>query len=84
MFKHYGLTGETVTLKPKHGESDAYPWGYAPQKAKITAEYPFLLVAVIEPHYHPHGMGISRPYDVCIKKHDILIGEMLINGGAIR
>ena len=38
MFKHYGLTGETVTLKPKHGESDAYPWGYAPQKAKITAE----------------------------------------------
>ena len=26
MYKHYGLTGETVKVKLKNGDSDRYPW----------------------------------------------------------
>lgn len=84
MHKHYGLTGETVNLRYKAGETVACPWGYAQQKVRITAEYPHLLVAVMLPHHHPHGLGISHPYTICINKVDILLGEMIINGGAIR
>ncbi len=84
MYRQYGLTGETVKLKRKAGESDAYPWGYAEQTVKILAEYPLYLIAVILPHRHPRGFGISHPYRVCISKHDLKTGEMLINGGTIK
>lgn len=84
MMKHYGLTGETVKLGHKAGETTACPWGYTEQKVRITAEYPCLLVAVVLPHRHPHGFGLSKPYNICINKVDIMLGEMIINGGAIR
>jgi hypothetical protein len=84
MHKQYGLTGETVNLRHKAGETTACPWGYAEQKVRITEEYPCLLVAVLLPHRHPHGFRDSRPYRICINKVDIMLGEMIINGGAIR
>lgn len=80
----YGLSGQTITVKRKSGESDAYPWGYAEQKAKVIGEYPNYLVIEILPHRHPQGFGLSHPYRCTICKHDIQIGEMIINGGAIK
>mgnify|MGYP003539384803 CR=1 FL=1 len=47
--KMYGLSGQTITVKRKSGESDAYPWGYAEQKAKVIGEYPNYLVIEILP-----------------------------------
>ncbi|MDD2979167.1 MAG: hypothetical protein PHN80_04270 [Hespellia sp.] len=84
MTKDYGLTGQTVTVKRKSGESAAYPWGYAEQQIAITAEYPNFLVGTLLPHRHPDGFKESYPYTTTINKHDIQIGEMIVNGGAIR
>lgn len=69
MTKNYGLTGQTVTVKRKSGES---------------AEYPSFLVGTVLPHRHPEGFKESYPYTTTINKHDIQIGEMIVNGGAIR
>lgn len=84
MYKHYGLTGETVNLRHKAGETASCPWGYTEQKVRIVSEHLYVLVALILPHFHPHGFGESLPYSICINKADIMLGEMIINGGAIR
>ena len=82
--KMYGLSGQTITVKRKSEVSDAYPWGYAVQKAKVIGEFPDYLAIEILPHMNPHGLGLSKPYVCCISKHDIRSGEMIINGGNVQ
>ena len=84
MNKNYGLTGKTVKVKFRGGDSDAYPWQNMEVPVLITGEYENFLVGEVLPHYAPHGSGLSHPYPITICKHDIQIGEMIINGGAIR
>ena len=38
MNKHYGLTGETVKVKLKNGDSDRYPWQGMTVPVLITGE----------------------------------------------
>ncbi len=83
-FKHYGLTGKTVKVKLKKGHSEAYPWQGKAVPVLITGEYDNFLSGTVLPHYAPHGFGLSKPYPITIHKHDILIGEMIINGGAVK
>lgn len=83
-FKHYGLEGQTIRVKRKSGESDAYPWGYAEQSLRVNKETPYFLSCTVLPHKHPHGFGMSTPYSTTISKHEIQTGEMIINGGAIK
>lgn len=82
--KHYGLTGQTVKVKQNRSVGSTLPWEDMEVPVKITDEYPKFLVGVVMPHRHPGGFGVSHPYTVTINKHDIFIGEMIINGGAIR
>lgn len=84
MFKHYDLEGQTIRVKRKSGESDAYPWGYAEQMLRVDKETPYFLSCTVLPHKNPHGFGMSTPYRTTLHKHDIQIGEFIINGGAIR
>lgn len=84
MNKNYGLTGKTVKAKFKGGDSDAYPWQGMAVPVLITGEYENFLVGEVLPHYAPHGFGLSHPYPITICKHDIQIGEMIINGGSIK
>ena len=84
MYEHYGLTGKTVKAKFKGGDSDAYPWQGMAVPVLITGEYDNFLVGEVLPHYAPHGFGLSHPYPITICKHDIEIGEMIINGGTIK
>lgn len=83
MWKEYGLTGQTVKARLKRGNSDAYPWEGLTVPVLITAEYPAFLVGTVLPHDHPGGFGKSKPYTITISKHDVAIGEMILNGGAI-
>ena len=82
--KHYGLAGQTVRAKQKNATGSPLPWEGMEVEVTIVAEYPSFLIGVVTPHRHPGGFGTSRPYRVTINKHDIFIGEMIINGGAIR
>lgn len=83
MNKCYGLVGKTIKVKFKKGDSDAYPWQGQAVPVLITGEYDNFLVGTVLPHHAPHGFGLSIPYPVTINKHDIQIGEMILNGGAI-
>ena len=84
MYKHYGLTGETVKVKFKRGDSDAYPWQGITVPVLITGEFENFLVGEVLPHYAPNGFGLSVPYPITINKQDIMIGEMIINGGSVK
>ncbi|MCR5488364.1 MAG: hypothetical protein K6F35_12705 [Lachnospiraceae bacterium] len=83
MRKHYGITGQTVKAKSERSGADVYPWDGLTVPVKITAEYPAFLVGTVLPHFHPGGFGPSRPYTATISKHDVAVGEMILNGGAI-
>ena len=83
MNKCYGLVGNTIKVKYKKGDSDAYPWQGQAVPVLIPGEYDNFLVGTVLPHHAPHGFGLSTPYPVTINKHDIQIGEMISNGGAI-
>lgn len=82
MFKHYSLAGQTIKVKTKRGESTERPWGYAEQKMCVDMETPYFLLLTVLPHMNPHGFGLSQPYQTTIHKHDIEVGEFIINGGA--
>ena len=84
MYKHYGLTGETVKVKFKRRDSDAYPWQCRTVPVLITGEFENFLVGEVLPHYAPNGFGLSVPYPITINKQDIMIGEMIINGGSVK
>ena len=87
MSKNYGLTGKTVKVKHKAGHTDAYPWNGIAVPILITGEYPTFLVGTVLPHHAPKGVGsfgLSRPYTVTLNKHDVAIGVIIIDGGAIR
>jgi hypothetical protein len=84
MYIYYGLTGKTVTAELKNGSSDRYPWQGKAVPVLITGEYQKFLIGEVLPHRSPNGFGLSHPYPVTICKHDIQIGEMILNGGAIR
>ena len=84
MNKNYGLTGKTVKAKFNGGDSDAYPWQGMAVPVLITGEYENFLVGEVLPHYAPHGCGLSHTYPITICKHDIEIGDMIINGGTIK
>lgn len=78
------LTLKCGSLICGKGDSDAYPWQGLAVPVLITGEYENFLVGMVLPHIAPHGFGLSHPYPVTIDKHDIQIGEMIINGGSIR
>lgn len=84
MYKNYGLTGETVNVYFTDKDSDPYPWQGQTVPVRITGEYENYLVGEVLPHYAPNALGLSKPYPITICKHDIQIGEMIINGGTIR
>lgn len=81
MYKNYGLTGETVKMKFKGKDSDAYPWQGQTVSVLITGEFENFLVGEVLPHYAPNGFDLSQPYPITICKHDIQNNEMIINGG---
>ena len=86
MSRNYGLTGKTVKVKHKAGHTDAYPWNGIAVPILITGEYPTFLVGTVLPHHAPKGVGsfgLSRPYTVNLNKHDVAIGVIIIDGGAI-
>lgn len=84
MNRTYGLTGKTVKVAHKNKDTDAYPWNGIAVPILITAEYPTFLVGMVLPHYAPHGFGLSHPYRVTLDKHDIQLGVIILNGGAIK
>lgn len=84
MYRRYGLIGKTITLKRASGESAAYPWGRLEIPVRIDEEYATFLKGTVLSHKHPRGFGPSKEYPITIDKHDVLIGEMIINGGEIR
>ena len=84
MNKHYGLTGETVMVRIKKGDAGRYPWQGMTVPVLITGEYANFLIGEVRPHYAPNGFGLSRPYPITIDKRAITIGEMILDGGAIR
>lgn len=84
MYKTYGLTGETVMVRFKGGDSDVYPWQNREVPVLVVNEYETFLTVTVLPHRAPKGYGLSKPYPRTIHKHDILIGELIINGGEIR
>ena len=81
MYKNYGLTGQTIKVRHKSGHTDAYPWNGIAVPVLITAEYPNFLVGTVLPHHAPMGMGISQPYTVTLDKHDLKVGNLIIEGG---
>ena len=81
MYKNYGLTGETVKVKHKRGDTDAYPWNGIAVPVLIQSEYPGYLVGLVLPHYAPCGFGLSKPYRVTLHKFDIEKGIIIIEGG---
>lgn len=81
MYKNYGLTGQTVTVKHKHGDTNAYPWHGIAVPVQIVEEYPTFLVGTVLSHHAPIGFGPSDPYKVTLDKHDIQIGVIIIEGG---
>ena len=86
MSRNYGLTEKTVKVKHKAGHTDAYPWNGIAVPILITEEFPTFLVGTVLPHHAPKGVGsfgLSRPYTVTLNKHDIAIGVIIIDGGAI-
>ena len=86
MSRNYGLTGKTVKVKHKAGNTDAYPWNGIAVPILITGEYPTFLVGTVLPHHAPKGVGsfgLSRPYTVTLNKHDVAIGVIIIDGGTI-
>ena len=84
MNKCYGLVGKTIKVKYRKGDSDAYPWQGQAVPVLITGEYDNFLTGVVLPHRAPHGYELSYPYPITIDKHDIQIGEMIVNGGDLR
>ena len=82
--RHYGLAGQTVRAKLKDEESRAYPWAGEEVPVLITEERSSYLVGTVLPHRNPFGWDISWPYTITISKHDIYIGEIIINGGKVR
>ena len=82
--KHYGLAGQTVRVKEKSTVGSPYPWGGFEVPVLITAEYPAYLMGTVMPHRNPMGLGISHPYPVTINKFDIHIGNLIVNGGAVK
>lgn len=84
MYKTYGLTGETVMVKFKDGDSAVYPWQGREVPVLVVNEYETFLTVMVLPHRALKGYRISKPYPRTILKHDILIGELIINGGEIR
>lgn len=83
MSKNYGLTGETVMVKFKRGNLDAYPWQGMSVPILITGEYENFLIGNVLPHCSLKGYGLSIPYPITIDKHDISIGEMTVIGGQL-
>ncbi len=83
MNKCYGLIGETILVQFTKGDPDYYPWGGKEVPVEITGEYEDFLVGTVLPHYNEKGFGLSTPYPITINKHDIQIGDMILNGGAI-
>lgn len=81
MYKNYGLTGETVTVRHKSGDTDAYPWHGIAVPVLIQSEYPGYLLGLVLPHYAPCGFGLSKPYRVTLHKFDIEKGIIIIEGG---
>ena len=84
MNKCYGLVGKTIKVNFKKGYSAAYPWQGQAVPVLITGEYKNFLVGTVLSHHAPHGSGLSIPYPITIDKHDIQVGEMIINGGGLR
>ena len=82
--KHYGLTGQTVKVKLKNGDSPSFPWQGMTVPVVVVAEYETFLTCEVLPHLAPHGFGLSKPYIVTICKHDIHTGELIINGGNVQ
>jgi hypothetical protein len=83
MYRNYGLTGKTVKVKFTGRDADAYPWQGQTIPVRITGEYENFLVGEVLPHISPNGFGLSEPYPITIDKHDVQVGEMILNGGAI-
>ncbi len=85
MFKHYGLTGQTVKVrKSRLLATNEEPWAYGEQDMKIEEEYTNFLLATVLPHMNSEGYGLSTPYKICIHKNSIATGEVRLNGGAIQ
>ena len=82
--KHYGLVGKTVKVKDRLIKGGAYPWEGCEVPVLITAEYPSFLLGTVLPHRNPRGFGTSRPYPITIDKHEIYIGNMILNGGKVK
>lgn len=81
-FKYYGLkSGTTLYAKRKPSLGMIYPWGGIEVPVRVEAEYPTFILATVLPHRSTKGFGISRPYRVTFHKHDIMIGDIILNGG---
>lgn len=46
----------------------------------IVAEYPEWWLCEVLSHKNPYGWGMSQPYKVTIRKHDIICGDVEAKG----
>ena len=85
-FKYYGFKpGTELKARSRSAIGETFPWEGQEVPIRIEKEYPCFISATVLPHFHKGGaLGISIPYPVSIHKHDIMTGEILLNGGSIR
>lgn len=84
-FKYYGLKpGTKLCAKRRASSGITYPWGDIEVSVRVEAEYPTFILVTVLPHRSPKGFGMSKPYRITFHKHDIMHGDILLNGGAIR
>lgn len=85
-FKHYGFKpGTELRAKSRSAVNETFPWDGQEVPIRIEKEYPCFITATVLPHFHRNGgLSTSRPYPVTLHKHDIMAGEILLNGGTIK
>ena len=83
-FKYYGLKpGTTLYAKRKSSLGIIYPWGDEEVPVRVEAEYPNFIVVTVLPHRSLKSFGMSEQYRTTFHKHDIMLGDIILNGGAI-
>lgn len=84
-FKYYGLKpGTELRARSRSSSGTSYPWGDMEVPVRVEAEYPTFILVTVLPHYNLNGFSMTKPYRVTFHKHDIMHGDVLLNGGAIR
>ncbi|MCD8301310.1 MAG: hypothetical protein LUC41_09140 [Clostridiales bacterium] len=86
MYKDYGLADQVIKVKLREpAQSLEHPWGNMEVNMRVVSEQPTYLSVEVLLHTNRQGaFGPSWPYPDTLHKHEIELGNIIINGGAIR